>query len=415
MKRFIMQKMKYLLPALLCFSALVACDFIVMTKPVDDGGDSGKNPVVNRYTVSFNSNGGSFVAPINNVLEGTTVSRPSDPARDGFNFNGWYRDEALTNAWNFASDVVSANITLYARWTEIQGTVFYTVSFNSNGGSSVNPIQVAQNTTVNRPTDDPTKDGHIFDGWYRDEALTNAWIFASDVITANTTLFAKWRIDDRIEDNESGRIRMFGDIEAVFVKAGSFTTVGGTKITLTQGFYISKYPITQAQFQAKMGFNPSAPTIGNNLPVVGITWSHANTFAANVGGFLPTEAQWEFAARGGNKSNNYTYSGGNNLNSVGWYIDNSNSILQAVGQKSSNEIGIHDMSGNVWEWTADWYQSGYPSSQTDPTGASDGNERVFKGGSFMQGAEDSQISSRDGNIPASGFPMVGFRVAFSEN
>jgi hypothetical protein len=200
-------------------------------------------------------------------------------------------------------------------------------------------------------------------------------------------------------------------IECVLVKAGNFKTSGGTTVTLTEDFYIGKYPVTQAQYRAVMGSNPSKFR-GDNKPVEMVTWQNAVNFCKAVGGFLPTEAQWQFAARGGNNSNGYTYSGSNNLGEVGWYYDNSGYETHPVGQKKPNELGIYDMSGNVWEWTADWYQYDYPSSSMNPTGANSGNYRVIRGGSWRNYEGNCRVFYRHNGYPDDSNNYRGFRVAF---
>jgi formylglycine-generating enzyme required for sulfatase activity len=203
-------------------------------------------------------------------------------------------------------------------------------------------------------------------------------------------------------------------IECILVKAGSFTTEGGTTVTLTEDFYISKYPVTQAQYRAVMGNNPSYYS-GDNKPVERVTWQNAVDFCKAVGGFLPTEAQWEFAARGGNNSNGYIYSGSDNLDEVGWYSNNSSSQTHDVGQKNPNELGIYDMSGNVFEWTADLYQINYPSSSTNPTGASSGFYRVYRGGGWSSSVGSCRVSFRYDYNPGCYNLSLGFRVAFPCN
>jgi formylglycine-generating enzyme required for sulfatase activity len=204
------------------------------------------------------------------------------------------------------------------------------------------------------------------------------------------------------------------EIQRVLVEAGSFKTEDGTTVTLTEDFYISKYPVTQAQYRVVMGNNPSWFS-GDNKPVEGVSWYDAVSFCEAVGGFLPTEAQWEFAARGGNNSNGYIYSGSNNLDEVGWYWSNSSSGTKDVGQKKPNELGIYDMSGNVWEWCSDWYGS-YPGTVTDPTGPSSGSNRVIRGGSWGNSEEFCRVSDRSHGDP--GFCnsyFLGFRAAFPRN
>jgi formylglycine-generating enzyme required for sulfatase activity len=150
-----------------------------------------------------------------------------------------------------------------------------------------------------------------------------------------------------------------------------------------------------------MGNNPSYYS-GDNKPVERVTWQNANDFCKKAGGFLPTEAQWEFAARGGNNSMGDTYSGSNNLNEVGWYSRNSNSQTQPVGQKKPNELGIYDMSGNVWEWCSDLYQSG-------------GSDRVLRGGSWSISEEYCRVSYRYFIDPGLNYDYLGFRAAFPRN
>jgi uncharacterized repeat protein (TIGR02543 family) len=146
------------------------------------------------YTVSFNSNGGSAVSPIANVDSASTITAPTAPTRTGYIFDGWYKEAAYTTLWNFASDKVTANITLYAKWNVVTppATPKYTVTFNSNGGSAVSPVaNVDSGTVVAAPTA-PTRTGYTFDGWYKETTYATAWNFASDKVTANITLYAKW-------------------------------------------------------------------------------------------------------------------------------------------------------------------------------------------------------------------------------
>ncbi|MCM1170246.1 MAG: formylglycine-generating enzyme family protein, partial [Bacteroides sp.] len=126
---------------------------------------------------------------------------------------------------------------------------------------------------------------------------------------------------------------------------------------------------------------------------------------------LPTEAQWEYAARGGKKSKGYKYAGSNNIDEVAWHIDNSNGRTHAVGMKKANELGIYDMSGNVWEWCADWYAS-YDANDTDnPTGPQIGANRVVRGGGWGNDARYCRVSFRVGGDPGSRDIFLGFRVA----
>ncbi len=216
--------------------------------------------------------------------------------------------------------------------------------------------------------------------------------------------------------------------EMVAVKGGTFT-MGGTSeqgndaesdekpthsVTLSD-YYIGKFEVTQELWQAVMGNNPSYFK-GTNLPVEQVSWNDIQDFIRKLNkktgtNFrLPTEAEWEYAARGGNKSNGYKYSGSNNIDNVAWYGSNSGSKTHPVGQKTPNELGIYDMSGNVWEWCQDWYGNYSSSSQTNPKGPSSGSHRVLRGGSWYINAGYCRISHRFNYNPFNRNSNYGFRL-----
>jgi formylglycine-generating enzyme required for sulfatase activity len=169
-----------------------------------------------------------------------------------------------------------------------------------------------------------------------------------------------------------------------------------------------------------LGANPSSSYgLGNYYPAYYVSYNDiVNIFLPRLnkitGGDyrLPTEAEWEYAARGGNKSQGYKYSGSNTIGDVAWYYDNSGSKTHAVGTKQANELGIYDMSGNVYEWCSDWYGADYYSSsrQTNPMGPSSGSYRVIRGGSWCNRARYCRVSIRGSNFPSIRYDLIGFRL-----
>ena len=143
--------------------------------------------VEQEYTVTFNSNGGSAVGS-QTIVAGHKVTRPTDPTKAAHNFLGWYKESSFTNLWDFNTDVVTSNITLFAKWEAIT----YTVTFNSNGGTAVSSQTVNPGTTVTKPTEPTKSGGYAFDGWYKESTFVNLWNFSTDTVTENTTLYAKW-------------------------------------------------------------------------------------------------------------------------------------------------------------------------------------------------------------------------------
>ena len=140
-------------------------------------------------TITFDTNGGSVINPLS-ALQGTAITTPSNPTRTGYTFAGWFSDEALTNAYTFPATMPSSNITVYAKWTINQ----YTITFDTNDGTSINPITQDYNTSLTAPVD-PTRTGYTFAGWFSDEALTNAYTFPATMPSSNITVYAKWTIN----------------------------------------------------------------------------------------------------------------------------------------------------------------------------------------------------------------------------
>ena len=212
----------------------------------------------------------------------------------------------------------------------------------------------------------------------------------------------------------------------VYVSGGTFIMGGDdssdqmpTHSVTLSSYYICKYEVTQALWRAVMGSNPSNFK-GNNLPVENVSWYDCQTFIKRLNSYtgrdfrLPTEAEWEFAARGGNYSRHYKYSGSNNLDDVAWYIDNSNKRPHPVGTKQPNELGLYDMSGNVGEWCSDWDGSYSSYSQTNPTGPNSGSFRVHRGGFWRYNARYCRTPERNSKTPDYCVNYLGLRLVLSQ-
>ena len=187
------------------------------------------------------------------------------------------------------------------------------------------------------------------------------------------------------------------------------------QVTLSS-FSIGETEVTQELWQAVMGSNPSYFK-GNKLPVETVSWNDCQTFITKLNELtgktfrLPTEAEWEYAARGGNQSKGYIYSGSITIDDVAWYNSNSSGATHPVAQKVPNELGIYDMSGNVWERCQDWYGNYSSASQTNPTGPTSGSDRVERGGSWGEDARSCRVANRYDNDPTSTSSSLGFRLA----
>jgi formylglycine-generating enzyme required for sulfatase activity len=184
-------------------------------------------------------------------------------------------------------------------------------------------------------------------------------------------------------------------------------------------FYISKFDVTQRQWQTVMGTAPWWSKNCDDCPVENVTWYDVQLFINKInqvtGDFyrLPTEAEWEFAARGGNKFKGNKYPGTNDVYAVAWIDKNSNRQTHPVGKKQPNELGLYDMSGNVWQWCADWFDDQYykESPASNPEGPRKGSYRVLRGGSWWEDPDNCRVSNRDRYPPDAGDDDVGFRLA----
>ncbi|MCL2154652.1 MAG: InlB B-repeat-containing protein [Leptospirales bacterium] len=418
------------------------------------------NWVIDTYTIKFEADGGNPAPQDQIVAYGDKVTQPPIMTKRYFIFMGWYKDSGLTDEWNFEVHTVNANMTLYAKWEDAD----YRVTFDANGGLfDVNGVlsdRQNQGTIIGEKISEPRapeRDKFGFDGWYLDNGtFTQLWDFDTDTVTidGHMTLYAKW-VDDT-------------DPDMVWVPPGSYM-MGDNSITGAKpahkvkmsGFYIGRYPVTQEKYLGRRGYNPSSFSPGGNpqlleRPVEKVTWYDAVMFCNELSGYdgltkvykidnietttsggityiskadvtvidwnnngyrLPTEAEWEYAARGGNGSpENYTYSGSNDPDEVAWYNQNSSSQTHPVGGKKPNGLGIYDMSGNVSEWCWDWFDAGYYniSPLLNPPGPTSGAERIRRGGNWNNAAATIRPVARTSYIPAPASLqsnwVVGFRI-----
>lgn len=216
----------------------------------------------------------------------------------------------------------------------------------------------------------------------------------------------------------------------VYVEGGTFmmgaTLDQGKKVKKTEkpshlvklsSYSINKYEVTTEEWLAVMG-NDTIHKLMPNTPVVNVSWNDCQLFISRLNAItgktfrLPTEAEWEYAARGGQKSRGYKYSGSNIIKDVAWYELNSQSEIHAVGKLSPNELGLYDMSGNVWEWCNDIYGPYESSSMNNPQGALKGKERVIRGASRSEEENDCRVCLRNHSEPEHRTSFLGFRLVF---
>ena len=407
------------------------------------------------YIITYvNVDGATNENPASYNVETETITL-KDPVKPGYTFGGWYRTEDFTG--NAVTEIVqgsTGNITFYAKW-ELES---YTITYELDGGTNAPENPAGYNVETETITlKDPVKTGYTFAGWYTADNSPVTKI--KNGSTGNIILYAKWVTD--IEGK-------------VFVRGGD-AILNGKEVTLSS-FWISPYEVTQEEFESVMTGNqngietnpsyfPDNPVQGRR-PVELVSWYDAIVYcnllsikegltpcytikgstdpaawgtsprSTSVGDYnywksvtcnfdangyrLPTEAEWEYAARGGkagitDNSWNNAYSGSNTLDDVAWYSGNSDRKTHEVGKKQANALGLYDMSGNVFEWCWDWNgsRSGYPSGTEDPAGPVTGSNRVSRGGGCYDDASYCAVSYRYFNYPYYRGNDLGIRLVRS--
>ena len=268
-------------------------------------------------------------------------------------------DESLDNAKSFEASVSGNSLTVTATGLKAETTYYYRIKTDTGGVT----FESETRTFVTKKTDlSLTVNGVSFDMAYVDGGT-----------------FDMGATSEHGSDADSDEYPVHS-------------------VTLS-GYYIGMCEVTQELWEAVMGSNPSYFK-GAQKPVESVSWNDCKNFIKKLSSLtgrtfrLPTEAEWEYAARGGNKSLHYKYSGSDNIDEVAWYNNNSGRSTHAVGTKSPNELGIYDMSGNVWEWCSDWYGGYSAGAQTNPQGPSSGSYRVLRGGSWINYAGNCRVSIR---------------------
>jgi formylglycine-generating enzyme required for sulfatase activity len=339
------------------------------------------------------------------------------------------------------SSVTSTSAVVSATYT-IAYSVAATPTFSPAGGNCTTDQSVTIGCTTANPTIYYTTDGTT--------PTTSSTLYAGAIIaTVNPvmTIKAIASAAGYLQSAVATATYFKSSLSMITVPGGIFNN--GTSDVTVSGFLLSQYEITQAQYTTITGNSPSSFTGDTSRPVEQVTWYDAVEFCNKLstadglqsvyaisgrtpspgypitsatvsadwtknGYRLPTEAEWEYAARGGGSTHGYGYSGSNDWNAVAWCRSNSGSTTHAVGSKAANELGAYDMSGNVWEWCWDWFGS-YPSgAQTNPSGAASGTQRVLRGGSWFEVVEESNVACRYSFHTYDWASAVGFRVARSQ-
>lgn len=255
---------------------------------------------------------------------------------------------------------------------------------------------------------------------------TNGKSLAASAASDLTSVYALTNTASAEEDSIKKSSSPADHLGMIRVEGGSFEMGGDVDkpihtVTVSD-FYIDKYEVTVAQFkqfcEATRRTMPDPPQFGwrDDNPIVFVAWSDAKDYAVWAGKRLPTEAEWEYAARGGKLSKGHRYSGSDDPDQVAWYDANSQKTTHPVGTKEPNELGIYDMSGNAAEWCADYYGGHYydRSPKKNPTGPTSGSDRVVRGGSFMGDHFDCQVSFRRSMLPLRTSVRNGIRCASSK-
>ena len=244
-------------------------------------------------------------------------------------------------------------------------------------------------------------------------------------------LLINWNVEEVTEEQQEVIREIVSNM--VRVEGGTFQMGSDDELAATDeqpvhsvtlsSYRINKFTVTQKQWRTLMGSDPgwnSNYGVGDEFPATYVTYADCENFVKTLNTLsglnfrLPTEAEWEYAARGGKQSQGTLYSGSDNPDEVAWHQGNAGNVLHYPGRLRPNELGLYDMSGNIWEWCGDWYGEYPADAQTNPAGPANGNRRVVRGGSFSYEASYSRVSQRNSLSPNYRSFVTGFRVAIDE-
>ena len=379
------------------------------------------NPTISDSKTIDSSGSGSFISNISGLIPNTN----------------YYLRAYATNAIGtaYGSEISFKTIDLATLTTANMSSIGASIAISggnitSDGGSAVTFRGVCWSTSHN-----PT----ISDSKTTDSSGIGSFISNLSGLLPLTTYYVRAYATNAIGTAYGSEISFTTtdyDVDLVFLEGDTFI-MGCTadkepncydwekpshQVTLSN-FYIGKYEVTQKHWIDVMGSNPSYFVGCYDCPVENVSWHEIQVFIAKLNELtgkiyrLPTEAEWEYAAKGGNQSNGYEYSGSDNINDVAWWGDGDNSSQKTnvVGQKLANELGIYDMTGNVWEWVNDWSENYTINDKINPTGPISGFLRVFRGGSWLNEPQSCRPSNRNFFTPDGKGSYLGFRLAISPN
>jgi formylglycine-generating enzyme required for sulfatase activity len=407
--------------------------------------------ILTAYTLG----GGTIAAPGAGSFmydHGVSVSVAASP-QEGYRFVDWtgsaVRKGKVANSKASATTVVmDADYTLQANFVQAQQVSHILTVSSTAGGSVTSPgigaFTYGPGTSVALVANPQA--GYEFVNW-TGSAVEAGKVANPNASSTTVTVDANYAVVANFAKvgASGGTVPVAGESWVVpdlgmtmaYVEPGSLqmgSNNGGTDekpvhtVQISKGFWMGECEVTQAQYQAIMSANPSQYK-GSDRPVETISWNNATAFCLKLTqresaagrlpvGYsyrLPTEAQWEYGARGGTKNAGFEYAGSNDPGSVAWYSVNSGDTSHPVGQKLANQLSLHDMSGNVSEWCNDWYGEGYYATraEVDPKGPATGSQRVYRGGGHRDPAWWCRSTVRPYGSPDFAVRTVGMRVVLS--